>query len=96
MQQSHSDCSRLAQQALVLRPSRHVQPDAIVPAQSGDSAVQPDPSQESVKPESSCLTPKASAIKEQGFSEAVAARIEAPQRVSTRSVYEAKWTIFTK
>ena len=37
-----------------------------------------------------------SAIKEQGFSEAVAARIEAPQRRSTRSVYEAKWTIFTK
>ena len=30
------------------------------------------------------------------FSEAVAARIEAPQRRSTRSVYEAKWTIFTK
>ena len=27
---------------------------------------------------------------------AVAARIEAPQRRSTRSVYEAKWTIFTK
>ena len=37
-----------------------------------------------------------SAIKEQGFSEAVAAQIEAPQRRSTRSVYEAKWTIFTK
>ena len=34
--------------------------------------------------------------KEQGFSKAVAARIEAPQRRSTRSVYEAKWTIFTK
>ena len=26
----------------------------------------------------------------------MAARIEAPQRGSTRSVYEAKWTIFTK
>ena len=33
------------------------------------------------------MAPRASAIKEQGFSEAVAA---------TRSVYEAKWTIFTK
>ena len=42
------------------------------------------------------MAPRASAIKEQGFSEAVAGRIEAPQRVSTRSVYEAKWTIFTK
>ena len=43
-----------------------------------------------------CVAPRATAIKEQGFSEAVAARIEAPQRQSTRSVYEAKWTIFTK
>ena len=33
---------------------------------------------------------------QQGFSEAVAARIEAHQRGSTRSVYKAKWTIFTK
>ena len=29
------------------------------------------------------------------FSEAVAAQIEAPQTGSTRSVYKAKWTIFT-
>ena len=55
-----------------------------------------DPSQKSDKSKSPCMSPRASAIKEQGFSEAVAARIEAPQRGSTRSVYEAKWTIFTK
>ena len=42
------------------------------------------------------MVPGASAIKEQGFPEAVAARIEAPQRGSIRSVYEAKWIIFTK
>ena len=42
------------------------------------------------------MAPRATSIKEQGFSEAVAARIEAPQRGSTRSIYEAKWTIFTK
>ena len=42
------------------------------------------------------MAPRASAIQKQGFSEAVAARIEAPQRGSTRSVYEAKFTIFTK
>ena len=46
--------------------------------------------------EPTCLAPRATAIKEQGFSEAVAARIEAPKRGSTRSVYEAKWTTFTK
>ena len=42
------------------------------------------------------MAPRATVIKEQGFSDAVAARIEAPQRGSTRSVYEAKWAIFTK
>ena len=66
------------------------------PAQSANLAIQSRPYTESVKSKPTCLAPRASAIKEQGFSEAVAARIEAPQRRSTRSVYEAKWTIFTK
>ena len=35
------------------------------------------------------MAPRASAIEERGLSEAVAARIEAPQRESIRSVYEA-------
>ena len=60
------------------------------------TAIQSDPSQKSDQPKSPCLAPRATKIKEQGFSEAVAARIEAPQRRSTRSVYEAKWTIFKK
>ena len=42
------------------------------------------------------MAPIATANKEQGFSEALTAQIEAPQRGSTRSLYEAKWTIFTK
>ena len=71
-------------------------PVSAQPAQSGNSTIQPDPAQEPVKPELTCLAPRGTAIKEQGFSEAVAAQIEAPQRESTRSVYEAKWTIFTK
>ena len=54
------------------------------------TAFQSDPSQKSDKSKSPCMTPRASAMKEQGFSEAVAARIESPQRQSTRSVYEAK------
>ena len=99
LQQDHSDCTRVAQHALVLGPSGDVQSDPSVsaqPAQSGIPTIQSDPAQELVKPESTCLAPRATAIKEQGFSEAVAARIEAPQRGSTRSVYEAKWAIFTK
>ena len=94
--QSDADCIRVAQHALVLGPSGHVQSDPTVPAQSDDSTNPPDPAQESVKPEPTCLAPRATAIKEQGFSAAVAARIEAPHRGSTRSIYEAKWTIFTE
>ena len=99
LQQNNSDCSRVAQHALVLGPGSNVKPDPTVSAQHTQpsvSAIQPGPSQEPVESEPTCLAPRASAIKEQGFSEAVAARIEAPQRRSTRSVYEAKWTIFTK
>ena len=99
MPQNHTDCTWVVQHALVLGPSGHVQLDPTVPAQSaqsGDSTIQPDPAQESVKPEPTCLAPRVRAIKEQGFSEAVAAQIEAPQRGSTRSVYEAKWSISIK
>ena len=96
MQENHSDCSRVAQYALVLGPSGHVQPDPTKPAQPVNTTIQSDPSQKSDKPKSPCMVPRATAIKEQGFSEAVAARIDAPQRRSTRSVYEAKWTIFAK
>ena len=99
LQQNNSDCPRVAQHALVLGSSGNVQSNPTVSAQHTKlsvSAIQPGPSQEPVKSKPTCLAPRASAIKEQGFSEAVAARIEAPQRGSTRSVYEAKWTIFTK
>ena len=99
LQQNNSDCPRVAQHALVLGSSGNVQSNPTVSAQHTKlsvSAIQPGPSQEPVKSEPTCLAPRASAIKEQGFFEAVAARIETPQRGSTRSVYEAKWTIFTK
>ena len=93
VQQDHTDCTRVAKHALVLGSSDHVQSDPTVLAQSAQSSystIQSDPSQKPDKSEPSCLAPRATAIKEQGFSEAVAALIEAPQRGSTRSVYEAK------
>ena len=99
IQENHPDCSGVAQHALVLGPSDHVQsgpPQSAQLAQPVDTALQSDPSQKSDKSESPCMAPRATSIKEQGFSQAVAARIEAPQQGSTRSVYEAKWTIFTK
>ena len=99
VQENHSDCPGLAQHGLVLGLGEHVQPSShqsAQPAKPVNSTLQSDPSQESDKSESACMAPRATAIKQQGFSEAVAARIEAPQRRSTRSVYETKWAIFTK
>ena len=92
-------CPGVAQHDMVLGPSGNVQPDPITVAsitKPSDPTLQSDPSQESDKSKSPCMAPRATAIKEQGFSEAVATRIEAPQRGSTRSVYEAKWAIFIK
>ena len=99
VQETHSDCTGVAQHALVLGFGDHVKSSPSQPAQHDqpvDTALQSDPSQKSDKSKSPFLSLRATAIKEQGFSEAVASRIEAPQRRSTRSVYEAKWTIFTK
>ena len=99
LHENHFDCYGVAKHALVLGSSDHVQSDPTEPAQPAqpvDTTFQSDPSQKSDKPKSPCMAPRATAIKEQGFSEAVATRIEAPQRGSTRSVYEAKWAIFTK
>ena len=76
LQQDHSDCTRVAQHALIWGSGGNVQSDPSVSAQSGVSTIQSDPAQERVKPEPTCLAPRATAIKEQGFSEAVAARIE--------------------
>ena len=98
VEENYCDCPGVAKHAMVLGSGGHVQSNTTKSARGAqpiDTALQSDPSQKSDKPKSPCMAPRASAIKVQGFSEAVAA-IEAPQRGSTRSVYEAKWTIFTK
>ena len=82
LQKSDLDSSGLAQHAMVLG--------------LGDSAVQQGSSQQSNQPKPSRMAPRAEAIKEQGFSSPVASRIEAPQRSSTRTVYEAKWSVFVR
>ena len=99
LSQNDSNCSRVAQHALVLGPGQSISSDPL-PAStsngSGDTAFQRPPSQEPQQSESACLVPRASAIQEQGFSDEVAAKIEAPQRLSTRAVYKLKWAIFVK
>ena len=99
VQETHSNCTGMAQHDMVLGPGKHVQsssPQPTQPTRSVNSTLQSDSSQKSDKSEPACMAPRATAIKQKGFSAAVAARIEAPQRKSTRAVYEAKWAIFTK
>ena len=66
MQENHSDCSGVAQHALVLGSSEHVQRNPTEPTQPSkpvDTALQSDPSQKSDKPKSPCMAPRATAIK---------------------------------
>ena len=56
----------MAQHALVLASSGHIEPDPLVPAKTANKTFQPDSSQECIEPKSTCFVPTASAIKEQG------------------------------
>ena len=60
MQENHPDCPWMAQHALVLGPSDHVQSGPSEPAQPSqpvNTAVQSDPSQKSDKSKSPCMVP---------------------------------------
>ena len=99
LRESDPNSSGLAQHAMVLGSGGTVVPDPSLPTQSSrpsDTAIQQGSSQGSDQPKSSRLAPRAEAIKEQGFSSPVASRIEAPQRSSTRTLYEAKWSVFVR
>ena len=99
LQEGNPHSPGLAQHAMVLGPGGTVVSDPSLPAQSSrpsDTAIQQGTSQESNKSKPTRLAPRIEAIKEQGFSSPVASRIEAPQRSSTRTVYEAKWAVFIR
>ena len=83
VQENHPD--RVAQHELVLGSGSHVKPDPSVPAQpaqTADSTIQSNSTQESAEPKSLCLAHRTSVIKEQGFSQALASQIETPQRLN--------------
>ena len=94
MSQNHPDCTGIAQHAMVLGPGQHVSSNSPVPTPRAHSTVQSVPAERSPQPKSAWLAPRATAIQQAGFSDDVATRIEAPQRCSTRAVYESKWTVF--
>ena len=56
---------------------------------SGDTTLQQASSPKPQQSESAGLVPRSSALQEQGFFEEVAARIEAPQTLSTRAIYKS-------
>ena len=96
MPENHSDCSWMAQHALVLGPSDHVQSGSPQPAQLAkpvDTALQSDPSQKSDKSKSPCMAPRATAIKEQGFSETVAAREIQPSISAKMKISLVSWIV---
>ena len=99
LRESDPNSSGLAQHAMVLGSGGTVVPDPSLPtpsSRSSDTTIQQGSSQISDHSQPSRLAPRAEAIKEQGFSSPVASRIEAPQRSSTRTVYEAKWSVFVR
>ena len=75
---SNAHCIRFAEHAMILESSRAVILDPSLPALPGQSV------------DSTSLAPMVKVIKQQVFSDQVAARIEAPQRPSTRAIYKAK------
>ena len=96
---THSDCLRVAKHAMVWGPGQHVSSSSPLTSPGGklvNSAIQSVSSQGSPQPESSCMVPRATAIKQAGFSDEVATRIEASQRRSTTAIYESKWTVFVR
>ena len=99
VQKSDPNSSRLAQHVVVLGSGGAVVPDSPLPTQSSrpsDPAIQQGSSHGSDQPKPSRNDPRAEAIKEQWFSSPVASRIEARQRSSTRTIYEAKWAVFVR
>ena len=91
--------TRVAKNAMVLGPSGNGSSGAPVSTKSTKSSnptIQPGSTRKPGKPKSTRVAPRATSIRQQGFSEEVASRIEAPQRSSTRTVYEAKWSVFAR
>ena len=98
-QQMQNDCSgpRVAHDALVLGPSESINQTSITAsslASSVKTTIQSQIPSESVVSEFSCLVPRHHSEPLESFSEQVAERIKAPQRPSSRRLYESWWAIF--
>ena len=89
----------LARHALVLGSGASISGNSASVAcisNSTQTVKQPGVSQQSAISQPSCLVSRSEQLQEQGFSTEVAERIAAPQRSSTRAIYQAKWALFEK
>ena len=97
--QGHCDSTRVARDALVLGSGGIVSQDsteASSNAQSPEATLQSQIPQESGVAEPPCLVSGLLQEGQGGFSVEVADRIKAPQRQSSRRVYDSRWAIFQK
>ena len=97
--QDNSDSPRLSDKTMVLGPggdvSGHSKTTTTHTHSAKTTTEQPIPCQPNI-PEPPRLVSRSSALQEHGFTAEVAERIAAPQRLSTRSIYTSKWTVFQR
>ena len=97
--QAHPSSPRLANETLVLGPGGDVHSNTPTTPTNQDLAQttneQPVPQPTGI-PESPRVVSRSSTLRAQGFSQEVADRIAAPQRLSTRRIYANKWTVFER
>ena len=94
-----SHCSSVAETSLVPSSPRLVCSRASSSSSASKTAASTkvkSVSHRSSKAQSSRLAPAKRKLIKQGFSDEVAERITAPQALSSRKVYEAKWNVFSK
>ena len=95
----HSNSPRLARDALVLGPSAALNRDP-TPTPGVNDPTQTVPQvcvpQQSTLSQPPCLVSRSGQLQEQGFSVEVTEKIAAPQRSSTRTIYQSKWAQFEK
>ena len=95
--QDNSDSPRLADKTMVLGPggvvSGHSKTTTTHTHSAKSTTEQPLPCQPNI-PEPPHLVSRSSALQKHCFTAEVAERIVAPQRLSTRSIYTSKWTVF--
>ena len=95
----HRTSPRLARDALVLGPSAALNRDPTSTSSvknSSETVPQLCVPQQSTASQPPHLVSRSGQLQEQGFSVEVTERIAAPQRLSTRTIYQSKWALFER